>query len=240
MQLQQVFLIVCCNFDDTKKQLTRINLVLMDISQERKEYNRAKLNIKSVLNDPISQFNVWLEEAFAAKCLEPTAMTVCTVSNQNTPAGRVVLLKGVEEGKFVFFTNYKSRKGQHLADNPNIGAVFFWRELERQVNIEGSVEKCSVEASDIYFNSRPWKSRIGAIISPQSQPIKSRNEIKSAFVRESAKYLGRSVPRPQHWGGYQIIPHRIEFWQGRPSRLHDRILYTINSENKWETTRLAP
>jgi pyridoxamine 5'-phosphate oxidase len=140
----------------------------------------------------------------------------------------------------VFFTNYHSRKGSQLAANPAISAVFFWPELERQVNVEGKVSKCTAEYSDAYFQTRPWKSKIGARISPQSQPIESRTYLKSLFVQESAKFLLGEVPRPDHWGGYQIEPHRIEFWQGRPSRLHDRILFSKTGENAWKIQRLAP
>jgi pyridoxamine 5'-phosphate oxidase len=212
----------------------------MDIAQLRQEYTKKKLSKKSVRKDAIEQFGLWLDEAIQAKCPEPTAMVVSTVSETNTPSSRVVLLKGIESGCPVFFTNYKGRKGVQLSNNPAVSALFFWQELERQVNIEGTVEKCSPEYSDAYFKSRPWKSRIGAIISPQSQPIDSRNVIKKAFVLEAAKHIGESIPRPAHWGGYMIKPHRIEFWQGRANRLHDRILFTRSGNASWEITRLAP
>ena len=211
----------------------------MDIAQIRQDYTKRKLNRKNVRKDAIEQFASWLDEALQANCLEPTAMVVSTVSEKNTPSSRVVLLKGVEADKFIFFTNYTSRKGTHLANNPGISALFFWPELERQVNIEGVVEKCSPEQSDTYFNSRPWKSRIGAIISPQSKIIESRNVIKKAFVLEAAKHIGDKVPRPAHWGGYVIMPSRIEFWQGRASRLHDRILFS-KEDGAWKIDRLAP
>ena len=212
----------------------------MDIAQIRSDYTKRKLSVKSVDRDPIIQFNNWLTEAIASNCLEPTSMNVSTVSEKNTPSSRMVLLKGVSDGQFIFYTNYQSRKGQHLEANPNISALFFWPELERQVNIEGSVIKCSESESDQYFQSRPWMSRIGAIISPQSQTIKNRNVIKQSFALEAAKHRPNYVPIPAHWGGYRIIPRRIEFWQGRSSRLHDRILFTLIGENNWQISRLAP
>ncbi|MCL4164591.1 UNVERIFIED_CONTAM: hypothetical protein GTU68_021943 [Idotea baltica] len=172
--------------------------------------------------------------------MEPTAMTLSSVSEHNAPTTRTVLLKGVENGKFLFFTNYNSRKGKQMMANPNVCVLFFWPELERQVNIEGTVQKITPEKSDAYFKSRPWKSRIGAIISPQSQPISSKNIIKKAFVVEAAKYIGDEIPRPEHWGGFEITPTRIEFWQGRPNRLHDRVLYSKPNNYSWEISRLAP
>ncbi|MCK5104948.1 MAG: pyridoxamine 5'-phosphate oxidase [Cyclobacteriaceae bacterium] len=212
----------------------------MDIAQLRREYTKTRLSKKSVNQDPIEQFNLWINDAIKADCLDPTSMTISTVSKENTPSSRVVLLKGVENRQFIFYTNYNSRKGGHLSKNPNISALFFWPELERQVIIEGTVLKSSPEQSNAYFKTRPWKSRIGAIISPQSQPIESRNVIKKAFVLEAAKHIGGSIPRPGHWGGYQITPNRIEFWQGRSNRLHDRVLFNKNDDSTWDISRLAP
>lgn len=212
----------------------------MDIAQVRREYTKTKLSKKSVDQDPIVQFNKWLSEALQSNCNEPTAMTVSTVSDKSSPSLRVVLLKGVEDRCFVFFTNYNSRKGNQLSENPNIAASFFWSELERQIIIEGTVQKLAVEKSDEYFATRPWKSRIGAIISPQSQAIESRNVIKKAFVMEAAKHIGDVIPRPEHWGGYMIKPNRIEFWQGRANRLHDRVLYEKSTDSSWKLSRLAP
>ncbi|MCG8307674.1 MAG: pyridoxamine 5'-phosphate oxidase [Cytophagales bacterium] len=212
----------------------------MNIAQVRREYTKTKLNKNNVHPDPIVQFNKWLNEALESNCMEPTAMTISTVSENCAPSSRVVLLKGVEDNRFVFYTNYNSRKGIQLRKNPNISALFFWSELERQIIIEGTVEKTSTEKSDEYFGSRPWKSRIGAIISPQSQPIESRNVIKKAFVVEAARHIGDSIPRPPHWGGYMIDPNRIEFWQGRPNRLHDRVLYLKDKSSVWNISRLAP
>ncbi len=212
----------------------------MDIAQLRREYTKTKLSKVKVNDDPVEQFNIWLNEAIQADCLDPTAMIVSTVSEINSPSSRVVLLKGVENSQFIFYTNYNSRKGRQLGNNPNISSLFFWPELERQVIIEGMVQKTSTEQSDDYFKSRPLKSRIGAIISPQSQPIDSRNVIKKAFVIEAAKHIGLAVNRPNHWGGYKITPNRIEFWQGRANRLHDRILYLKENDDRWEKSRLAP
>ena len=212
----------------------------MDLTKLRREYTKTKLSKKSVNQDPIEQFNLWLKEALQANCMEPTAMTISTVSEDNTPSSRIVLLKGVENSQFVFYTNYNSRKGNQLEKNSGISALFFWPELERQVNIEGTIQKTSTEQSDAYFKSRPWKSRIGAIISPQSQPIESRNIIKQAFVLEAAKHIGNTIPRPDHWGGIMINPNRIEFWQGRPNRLHDRVLFTKVDDSTWDISRLAP
>lgn len=212
----------------------------MDLTKLRREYTKTKLSKKSVNQDPIEQFNLWLKEALQANCMEPTAMTISTVSEDNTPSSRIVLLKGVENSQFVFYTNYNSRKGNQLEKNSGISALFFWPELERQVNIEGTIQKTSTEQSDSYFKSRPWKSRIGAIISPQSQPIESRNIIKQAFVLEAAKHIGNTIPRPDHWGGIMINPNRIEFWQGRPNRLHDRVLFTKVDDSTWDISRLAP
>lgn len=212
----------------------------MDLAHLRKEYTKTKLSKKSVDQDPIKQFDLWLKEALQADCMEPTAMTISTVSEENAPSSRIVLLKGVENRQFTFYTNYKSRKGNQLDKNPGISALFFWPELERQVNIEGTIQKTPAEQSDAYFNSRPWKSRIGAIISPQSQKIESRNVIKQAFVLEAAKHIGTSIPRPAHWGGFMINPTRIEFWQGRVNRLHDRVLFTKTDDSTWDISRLAP
>jgi pyridoxamine 5'-phosphate oxidase len=212
----------------------------MDLAQVRREYTKKKLSKKSVNKDPLVQFTKWLNEALQADCMEPTAMIISTVSEDHIPSSRVVLLKGMENGRFVFFTNYNSRKGSQLQKNPNISALFFWPELERQIIIEGSVEKSSESVSDAYFGTRPWKSRIGAIISPQSKAIESRNTIKTAFVLEAAKHVSDSIPRPDYWGGYEITPARIEFWQGRENRLHDRILFSKTADNLWDISRLAP
>ena len=189
---------------------------------------------------PLEQFGKWLQESIDEEAEEPTAMTVATVSPEGRPASRVVLLKGIDQDKLIFYTNYNSRKGQHLNHTPYASATFFWPKLERQVHFEGKVEKVPPEVSDAYFDSRPRKSRIGACVSPQSQVINSRTEIMAGFLKIASRYLGKKVPRPSFWGGYAIIPDRIEFWQGRPSRLHDRILYTQQNDHQWKIERLAP
>lgn len=211
----------------------------MKISNIRREYTRGGLKESDAPEAPLPLFEQWLQEAISAKVNEPTAMLVGTVSPEGHPATRTVLLKELREGKFVFYTNYESRKGQHLAANPHISLSFVWHELERQVHVEGIAEKLPSEVSDAYFQTRPYKSRVGARISPQSRVLSSRKAIIAAFVREAALYVGREVPRPDHWGGYAVTPVRIEFWQGRESRLHDRILYTWNGD-EWQKERIAP
>lgn len=211
-----------------------------ELADIRQEYKKSTLSEKLILKDPVAQFEVWMNEALRSSVPEPTAMVISTVDEKCRPSSRTVLLKGIENGKLTFYTNYNSRKGRNLSVNPNISATFFWKELERQVHIEGTVEKVSSEQSDAYFHSRPWTSQIGARISPQSQPIKSRNFIKLAFAKEAFRLAAQKVPRPENWGGFYIIPHRIEFWQGRPSRLHDRILFTQQADKSWKIERLAP
>lgn len=211
-----------------------------NLADIRQEYKKSSLSKKHVESDPLVQFDIWLNETMISQVPEPTAMIIATVDEAGQPFTRTVLLKGVDEGRFVFYTNYLSRKGQNLAQNPHISATFFWKELERQVHIQGLTEKAPSHVSDDYFKSRPWTSQVGARISPQSQPIRSRNTIKIAFAKETFKLAGQEVPRPENWGGYYIIPNRIEFWQGRPSRLHDRIVYTRQANNLWKIERLAP
>lgn len=212
----------------------------MDIAGIRKEYTQGGLDRKQVPENPFLLFEQWLREAIAADVTEPTAMVVGTVSPEGRPATRTVLLKELHGNEFIFYTNYKSRKGMHLAANPFVSLSFVWYQLERQVHVEGQARQLPASDSDAYFGSRPYKSRIGARISPQSQPINSRNDLIRMFMKESLRWLGRAVQRPAHWGGYAVIPDRIEFWQGRESRLHDRILYTLQTDGHWEIRRLAP
>lgn len=206
----------------------------------RQEYTKGGLRESQLPNDPLLLFAQWLQEAIDAEVDEPTAVLVGTVSPEGHPSTRTVLLKDLHDGKFIFYTNYESRKGQQLAQNPHISLSFVWHQLERQVHIEGTATRVSAQESDDYFRKRPYKSRIGARISPQSQPIKSRMQLIRAFVKEAARWVGQEVERPAQWGGYTVTPHRIEFWQGRPNRLHDRFLYTLPADGNWKRERLAP
>jgi pyridoxamine 5'-phosphate oxidase len=205
----------------------------------RKDYARGSLDEKSVDADPIRQFMAWFKQAQDARLPEPNTMTLATVDARGYPSARIVLIKGVDERGFVFFTNYESRKGQDLAANPHASLLFYWIELERQVRIEGTVEKTSAQESDAYFNSRPLGSRLGAWASDQSRPIESR-ALLEAREKSFAERFGEHPPRPPHWGGYRLVPDTIEFWQGRPSRLHDRIVYTRQSAGGWRISRLSP
>ena len=214
----------------------------LKISEIRRNYCLQSLTKESVVSDPLIQFQHWLKEAIQSEVIEPTAMVVSTVSPDQKPSARVLLLKGVDNHGFVFFTNYESRKGYDLSENPNIALTFFWAELERQVRIEGTVAKVPDDVSDNYFHSRPIGSQIGAWVSPQSQEIESREVLERADSIISEKFKDCDViPRPKHWGGYVVTPERVEFWQGRPNRLHDRILYTRSgSTGTWTIKRLAP
>ena len=211
---------------------------MMDISQLRKSYERAELSEQASHADPLRQFDQWLQEAIGGQLPEPNAMTLATVGSNLRPSTRVVLIKGCDERGIVFFTNYDSRKGIELAGNPFAALQFHWVELERVVRIEGAVEKTSAEESDAYFASRPLDSRIGAWASPQSQVIAGR----SVLVANAAKFGARFMlqpPRPPHWGGYRLVPDEWQFWQGRASRLHDRLRYALR-DGAWVRERLAP
>ena len=190
--------------------------------------------------DAIHQFQLWWNEALKGKIEEPNAMTLATASSDGLPSARIVLLKGFDVKGFVFYTNYNSYKGQQLAENPRACLVFFWKELERQVRITGIVTKVSATESDEYFNIRPEGSRIGAIASPQSQVIANREWLELEVEQVHKKLASDSIKRPEHWGGYRLMPAIIEFWQGRPNRLHDRIQYTLQEDGKWKIERLAP
>ena len=210
-----------------------------DLAQMRKSYERAALDETHVLSDPMAQFQRWFDDAVHAKVDEPNAMTLSTASTQGRPSSRILLLKGVDETGLVWYTNYNSRKGQDLAANPYAAMQFFWHELERVVRIEGRVERVSEQESYDYYQIRPLGSRIGASASPQSQVLSSREELESAWDAFKAS-LGNEPTRPPHWGGYRLIPDHWEFWQGRPSRLHDRIAFDRQSDGAWALTRLAP
>jgi len=190
--------------------------------------------------DPLREFERWFEEAVKAEVPDPNAMVVATISQTGKPSARVVLLRGLEKNGLVFYTNYRSRKGVEIMGNPNVAAVFFWNELDRQIRIEGKVEKLSSQESDGYFHLRPRDSQIAAWASKQSAVISGRAELDKIFMEYQQKFAGQLVPRPDDWGGFRIIPISYEFWQGRPNRLHDRILYERDNGGKWGIKRLAP
>lgn len=205
----------------------------------REDYSKHSLDESDVNSDPIIQFESWMKEAMNAEVPEPNAMTLSTVGANNKPHSRVVLLKGIEEGDFVFYTNWQSEKGSEIEQNPNVAFCFLWLELERQVRIEGIAEKLSQEESEEYFKQRPYKSQIGALASNQSSVVPNREFLEKRFEELEEKYTEGDVPKPESWGGYRIKPEVLEFWQGRRSRLHDRIKYE-KVGNKWDIKRLSP
>lgn len=211
-----------------------------DIASIRKEYTRETLTEKEVALNPVDQFTKWWDEATKSEIDEVNAMTLATVDAGGNPSARIVLLKEYTEQGFVFFTNYGSHKGEEMSGQPRACLVFFWKELERQVRIQGTVNRISDAESDAYFHSRPVESRLGAWASPQSQVIPSRETIEENLLFYQNKFADGAIPRPPHWGGYRVTPEKIEFWQGRPSRLHDRILYTRDENGGWRIERLAP
>ncbi len=206
----------------------------------RREYSKRSLSKGDMSENPFDMLSRWLQDAVEAKTYEPTAVIVCTATPDGKPSARTVLLKELLDEEFIFYSNYKSRKGEQIAANPYVNLTFLWHELERQIHIEGTARILEPELSDAYFAQRPYKSRVGARVSPQSQPIPSRAFIIQEFMKESLKFAGRSVPRPENWGGFAVKPVRIEFWQGRESRLHDRFLYTPNTSGGWDCVRIAP
>jgi len=212
----------------------------LNLSSIRLDYSKGELDENTVHENPMQQFGLWMEEALKSEVMEPTAMVLATVSKDSKPSARVVLLKEVEKDGFIFFTNYESKKGQQIADNSNVAITFFWKELERQVRIEGKAVKINPELSDQYFQSRPYQSRLGAAASPQSQKVDSRDVLEKAKEELKAQYPDENIPRPANWGGYKVIPEAFEFWQGRRSRLHDRVFYERENEGKWLISRLAP
>lgn len=209
----------------------------MDLHSIREEYSQQTLSQSQCDPNPLKQCELWLQQAITAKVNEPTAMNVATVQN-GKPSSRMVLLKELTADGFVFFTNYQSQKGQAIAENPFVALTFFWAELERQIRIEGEAVRLSAEESDRYFHSRPRTSQLGAWASRQSQPLKNKAELLAQVAIMAARYP-LQIPRPPHWGGYLVKPTRIEFWQGRPSRLHDRICYQ-QQQGQWHKVRLSP
>ena len=206
----------------------------------REEYKKGSLDISDTAENPISQFQLWFKEAQQAKVIEANAMCLSTVDYNNQPDGRIVLLKDVTDRGFTFFTNYNSQKGQELANQPKAALTFFWPELERQVRVRGIVQQIEPENSTEYFHSRPRESQIGAWVSPQSEVIEGRSTLEIRQKEYEERFAEQEIPRPQHWGGYQLVATEIEFWQGRASRLHDRILYQQAANGNWKRVRLAP
>ena len=213
---------------------------MSSIADIRKEYMLKKLEMEDVDINPFSQFTKWWHDAMNSKIDEVNAFTLATASLSGKPSARIVLLKDYDESGFIFFTNYTSNKGNQLAHNAEVALVFFWKELERQVRIEGIATKVSGEISDAYFLSRPPESQIGAWASPQSKVIENRNVIEENVLKYQKMFEEQQISRPQHWGGYQVSPTMIEFWQGRPGRLHDRIQYCLQEDYSWKIERLAP
>ncbi|MEO9003155.1 MAG: pyridoxamine 5'-phosphate oxidase [Ginsengibacter sp.] len=210
------------------------------IAGMRKIYKLQTLLESDMNEDPIKQFEIWWQHAIISKIDEPNSMSLATSTASGKPSVRTVLLKGLKENGFVFFTNYQSRKGKEIEENPFVSLLFFWKELERQVRIEGSIKKISAEDSDEYFSERPRESQVGAWSSPQSSVIESRNLLQQKMEEYDKQFGTKEIPRPGYWGGYIILPNSLEFWQGRPGRMHDRLQYTLDEKNGWVMKRLAP
>lgn len=212
-----------------------------NIADIRKEYTLRTLNEENVAKNPIDQFGMWFREALDATVNEPNAMHLGTLGRNNVPNGRIVLLKSCDAEGFTFFTNYHSEKGMELMAHPFASLTFFWAELERQVRVQGTISLAGAEESDVYFRSRPRPSQIGAWVSDQSKPLSGRRELEEKQQELEREFEGKSIERPPYWGGFKVSPFRVEFWQGRASRLHDRILYTLpEATQQWEISRLAP
>jgi len=211
----------------------------VSVADLRRDYSHATLSEQDVDADPIKQFALWFHQAVETQVPEPNAMSLATVSSDGRPSLRIVLLKDFDERGFTFYTNYESRKGEQLLQNPHAALTFHWHDLERQIRIEGRVERVAAEESDAYYGIRPVKSRLGAHASAQSRPIASREQLEQQFHDAEATF-GDHPPRPPHWGGYRLTPDWIEFWQGRRSRLHDRIAYQLQADGRWTRERLQP
>ena len=214
-------------------------MTTLDLAALRRDYALATLDERDVNADPIRQFERWFADAAAARVPEPNAMTLSTATRDGVPSARIVLLKGVDANGFAFYTDYRSRKGAELAENPLAALTFLWKEIERQVRITGSVSRVSTQESDAYFRTRPLGSRLGAWASHQSAVLASREELEARVQDVIGRFPDGDVPLPPHWGGFRVAPDEIEFWQGRPDRLHDRLLYR-RGERGWEISRLSP
>lgn len=213
------------------------------IENLREDYRYGILDEKSAMENPLRQFELWFGEALKAEVPEPNAMTLATATPKGVPSARIVLLKGFDEGGFVFYTNYESKKGQELTENPHVSLVFFWQSMARQIRIDGLVEKLPKTASQAYFNNRPHGSKLGAIASPQSRIIENREMLEKKYLETETQYEGKNeIEVPDYWGGFVVKPYKIEFWQGRSNRLHDRLLYTLQKiePKEWKIDRLAP
>lgn len=213
---------------------------MASVADLRREYTRYGLKEESLAKTPLEQFRVWFDQAVSAGLSDPNAMTLATADGSGEPSARIVLLKGFDEHGFVFFTNYLSTKGRQLRENPRATLVFYWPEFERQVRVCGGVDRTSREESETYFQSRPRESQIGAHVSHQGEVIASRDELEKTFAKVTEMYLGKDIPLPEYWGGYRLKPQTVEFWQGRPSRLHDRIRYRQEEGGDWKIERLCP
>lgn len=213
---------------------------MKNLQSLREEYTAMTLDEKEVDANPLRQFVMWFDQAAHAGLPEPNAMTLATADSKGRPSARIVLLKELDQAGFIFFTNYHSQKGRQLEENPYASIVFNWLELQRQVRIAGRVEKIPSDQSDVYFTQRPIPSQLGAVVSPQSQPLPNREILDKLYKEAEREYHNQVIPRPEHWGGYRLIPYSLEFWQGRASRLHDRIIYTFVESSSWEICRLAP